>query len=349
MRIQLTKLQRWRRSFEKAHDECASNHLSAKPPDRDLPTDQWSEWLLHRRHGGDPEYGRLVDQQVNRMRDRVLDGAGPLSGKVLVDVGVGDGLIVFGAFERAGPSLQAVLVDPSEALLSCAKQRSVELGVRESCTFVQASAERLVGISDDSADVLTTRSVLVYVPDKAAAAREFFRVLKPGGRLSIAEPIYRDEAVHLAAFINLLKTQPDHNFPAPIRHLQRCRAAQIPSTLEEIQSSPLTSFSERDFIVLFQQAGFIEIHLELHIDIHKDNAMAWDTFIDIAPRPGAPTLREVFPVLLNGAEQLELENGIRPMVEGGLLTTRSTMAYLTAAKPQPKVSSMPGKPAAMGS
>jgi hypothetical protein len=77
--------------------------------------------------------------------------------------------------------------------------------------------------------------------------------------------------------------------------------------------------------------------------------MAWDTFIDIAPRPGAPTLREVFPVLLNGAEQLELENGIRPMVEGGLLTTRSTMAYLTAAKPQPKVSSMPGKPAAMGS
>ena len=310
--------------------------MTTTPPEPPPSTDPWSEWLLKRRDGGDPEYARLVNQQVNRMRDRVLDGAGPLSGMVLVDVGVGDGLIVFGAFARAGTSLHAVLVDPSEPLLSRAKQRAVELGVSESCKFLQASAEQLNGIADEFADVLTTRSVLVYVADKAAAALEFYRALKPGGRLSIAEPIYRDEAVHLAAFSNLLKSQPEINLPASIRHLQRCRAAQLPSTVEDIERSPLTNFSERDLIAHFQKAGFIEIHLELHIDIRKEAAMSWDTFIDIAPRPGTPTLREIFPSHLNAAEQLELEKGLRPMVEGGLLSTRNTMTYLTASKPQPK-------------
>ena len=251
---------------------------------------------------------------------------------VLVDVGTGDGLIAFGAFQRVGPSLKAVLVDRSNALLRYAEQRAVELGVRDSCTFLQTSAERLDGVTDESADLLTTRSVFVYIDDKAAAASQFHRVLKPGGRLSIAEPIYRDEAVHLAAFTKLLKSRPENTFPAPLRHLQRCRTAQLPSTMEEIQNSPLTNFTERDLVTLFQKAGFSEIHLELHIDIRKQAAMPWDTFIDMAPRPGAPTLREILAAQLSGPQQLELEKGYRPMVETGQLTTRDTTAYLTAVK-----------------
>jgi ubiquinone/menaquinone biosynthesis C-methylase UbiE len=38
-------------------------------------------------------------------------------------------------------------------------------------------------------DAVTTRSVLIYVKDKRRASEEFHRVLKPGGRLSIFEPI----------------------------------------------------------------------------------------------------------------------------------------------------------------
>ena len=40
-----------------------------------------------------------------------------------------------------------------------------------------------------SVDVVTTRSVLIYVKDKARAMREFYQVLKPGGRVSLFEPI----------------------------------------------------------------------------------------------------------------------------------------------------------------
>jgi ubiquinone/menaquinone biosynthesis C-methylase UbiE len=269
---------------------------------------------------------------VQRIRDRVLDGAGLLSGRVLIDVGAGDGLIAFGAFDRAGPSLKAVLVDLSAPLLRLAQQRAMERGVREFCTFVQTSADRLDGIADESADVLTTRAVLAYVADKAAAARQFHRVLKPGGRISIAEPIYRDEAIHLAAFADFLVSSQAKSISAPVRLMHRCRTAQLPSTLPEIQNNPLTNFSERDLIALFLKAGFVEIHLELHIDFRRQAAMSWDTFIDSAPRPGTPTLREVFALLLSDSEQRQLEEGYRPLVESGRHMYRDTIVYLTANK-----------------
>ena len=58
-------------------------------------------------------------------------------------------------------------------------------------TFVQTAADSRAGIPDGSVDVVTTRSVLIYVKDKAAAFRAFYRVLKPGGRVSLFEPVNR--------------------------------------------------------------------------------------------------------------------------------------------------------------
>lgn len=270
---------------------------------------------------------------VEQIRDRVLDGARLSAGKVLVDVGAGDGLITFGAFERVGPALKAVLTDVSAPLLKRAEDRAVERGVRDHCTFLQTSAERLEGLADASADVLITRAVLVYVTDKAAAARQFHRVLKPGGRVSIGEPVCRYEALQLAALTDFLRSRPADAATAHARLLQRCRAAQLPSTLEEIQSNPITNFSERELITIFEKAGFPEVHLELHIDVRKAAAMPWDTYIDIAPRPGAPTLREVMASQLSESEQRRFEEGLSPLVESGRNMERDTIAYLTAVKP----------------
>jgi SAM-dependent methyltransferase len=217
-------------------------------------------------------------------------------------------------------------------LLQRAEQRALELGLRDRCTFVETPAEQLDGIADASADVLATRAVLAYVPDKAAAVGQFFRVLKPGGRISIAEPIYRDDAINLAAFSNFLLTPAADTIPVQVKLLHRCRVAQLPSTLEEIQNDPLTNFSERDLAMLFQRAGFEEIHLEFHIDIRRQAVVPWDTYIDAAPRPGAPTLREVFAKHLSEQEQAQLEEGLRPLVESGNHKSRDTTAYLTARK-----------------
>lgn len=310
-----------------ARDDFVSTHANSA-----ASTDSWSEWLLRRRYGGDANQQSVVRDFVEQIRDRVLDGAAISAGMVLVDVGAGDGLIAFGAFARAGPSLRVVLADVSAPLLKRAEEVAVECGVRNQCTFLQTCAERLDGVADECADVVTTRAVLAYVADKAAAAHQFHRVLKPGGRISIAEPIYQDEAVRLAALTNLLRSRPADVSHAAARLMQRWGAAQLPSTIAEIKGNPLTNFSERDLIVLVHQAGFTEIHLEFHIDIVKAVPMPWDTFIDIAPRPDTPTLRELFSSHFSDIEQGQFEEGLRRQVESGQLVERSAVAYLTARK-----------------
>jgi ubiquinone/menaquinone biosynthesis C-methylase UbiE len=54
------------------------------------------------------------------------------------------------------------------------------MGVLDRCEFVHASADDLSALEDVSLDVVTTRSVLIYVKDKQRAFEEFHRVLKPG-------------------------------------------------------------------------------------------------------------------------------------------------------------------------
>jgi hypothetical protein len=81
-----------------------------------------------------------------------------------------------------------------------------------------------------------------------------------------------------------------------------------------------------------QKAGFTEIHLELHIDIVKASPVPWDTFIDMAPRPGTPTLRELFSSHFSDIEKGQFEEGLRRQVELGQLVERNTIAYLTARK-----------------
>jgi arsenite methyltransferase len=306
--------------------------MTTQPPGGIPPTDQWSDWLLRRRHGGDPKHEVVIRGMVQRIRDRVLDGAKLSAGMLLVDAGSGDGLIPFGAFERVGATMRAVLTDVSAPLLKHAEECAVQRGVRDQCTFLQTSAEQLEGVADASADVVTARAVLVYIADKLAAVRQFHRVLKPGGRISIGEPIYRYEALQLAALTNFLGSRPPDAATAQARLLHRCLAAQLPSTMEEIRSSPLTNFSERDLISIFQKAGFPEVHLELHVDVRKAPPVPWETFIDTAPRPGAPTLREVMASQLNDSEKRQFEEGFRPLVETGGNSERDAVAYLTAVK-----------------
>jgi arsenite methyltransferase len=310
------------------------NQSASHPIDSPSTSDAWSDWLLRRRHGNDPKFAPVMQGMVERIRDRVLDGAALQPGMLLVDVGAGDGLITFGAFERTGPALRAILADVSMPLLRRAEERAVENGVRDRCIFLHTGAERLGGVADATADVVITRAVLVYVAGRHAAARQFYRVLKLGGRISIAEPIHQEQAAKLAALTAHLQAKAVEPSNRNVRLLQRCLSAQLPSTLRDIEKNLLTNFSERDLIVWFQKEGFTDIHLELHIDIRKSPAMPWDTYIDTAPHPSAPTLGEIFRAQFNKSERSEFEQAMRPHVESGQHAERNTIAYLTAVKPR---------------
>jgi arsenite methyltransferase len=142
--------------------------------------DRWAEWLLERRHGGDPEDLKSTLDFLIPVRDRVLRNAALTGGEILLDVGAGDGLVAFGTLEIVGEGGRVHFSDISQDLLDHSRSLARQMGVLDRCEFVHASADDLSALEDASLDVVTTRSVLIYVKDKQRAFEEFHRVLKPG-------------------------------------------------------------------------------------------------------------------------------------------------------------------------
>ena len=303
-------------------------------------TDRWARWLLDARYGGDTAYRAHVQRDVQRFSQRVLAGAQLAPGMTLIDVGAGDGLIAFGAIEEVGPSLGVVLTDISPALLEHARGRAAELGVERQCRFVPGSAEHLEGVADASADVVATRASLAYVADKVAALREFCRVLKPGGRVSLCEPVLQDEAFEVCALGRMIVAQPDHRDIEFLRYFHRWKAAQYPATEEAVWQNPITNYSERDLVRFARLAGLVDIHLELHVDFRSNPApdggplASWDVFVALAPFPGAPSLAQVLAEQFTPAERARFEALLRPQVESQAWVTSESVAYMTAVKPR---------------
>ena len=121
-----------------------------------------------------------------QVRDKVLERAALRQGERLLDVGAGEGWIGFGAFGRGAG--EVVFSDISGDVLDACREAAEELGVADRCKYIRAAADDLSALEEESVDVVTTRSVLIYVAEKQLALREFFRVLRPGGRMSLSSP-----------------------------------------------------------------------------------------------------------------------------------------------------------------
>ena len=295
-------------------------------------SDLWSEWLLNRRHGNDPAYQRLVQTDVLRFADRLLDAAGLVPGMTLADIGTGEGLIAFRAIERVGPTLRVLLTDISAPLLRHTEQLAVQRNVLNPCTVVVAPADQLRGLPDASVDVVITRSVLAYVSDKRAAFREFHRILKPGGRISLGEPIFQDDAYKVWALRNCLDATPPESRDRFLTLLHRWQAAQLPDTEDGIAANPLTNYTERDLMRFAHDSGFADLHMELHIDVIPSDVTSWEVFIGIAPHPLAPPLSVIFEEQFSAEDRAFFEAQLRPAVEAGRSITTERMIYLSARK-----------------
>jgi arsenite methyltransferase len=295
-------------------------------------SDEWSEWLLHRRHADDPAYLSTLRAETERYADRVLDAGRLVPGMRLLDVGSGEGLLAFRAIERIGPGLQVVLSDISMPMLEYAQARARERGVANQCTFIHCTADRLQGIASGSVDVVATRAVLAYVADKASALTEFCRVLKPQGRISLAEPIFQDDALLTSSLRAMLEAKtPATEGILPLLH--RWKAAQFPDTAHKMAASPITNYSERDLFELAHRTGFTDIHLELHIDMYPCPVSSWDVVLGSSPHPWSPTLSRVLEEQFTPEERRRFEQALRPMVESGKALSVTRMAYLSARKP----------------
>lgn len=272
-------------------------------------------------------------QSMLRYADRVLDNACLAPGMQLLDVGTGDGLVGLRAIARVGLTLQVLMTDISERLLRHTEQRAVELGVRRQCIFLHCGADRLEGIGDETVDVVTTRAVLAYIADKGRALREFLRVLKPGGRISLCEPVFQDDAFSTRALKKMLESQSTDALHPFMPLLHRWKAAQYPDTAEKIRKSPIANYSERDLIRVAQAAGFENLHLELHIDVIPSPIPNWQAFLESSPHPLAPPLSVILAEQFSAEERQLFETVMRPLIEDPRSLTTDRAAYLTARKP----------------
>ena len=260
--------------------------------------------------------------ELRGTREKVLDRAELAAGEGLLDVGCGEGLIGFGALERGAGHV--VFSDISQDLLDLCSEAAAELGVSGRCTFVRAGAEELVDIAGASVDAVTTRSVLIYVKEKRAAFGEFFRVLRPGGRAVLWEPINRfgmDE-----------KRKGFWGYPSNgVSEL----AERVERVFEEIQppDDPMLDFDERDLIRLAEQAGFFPVELELQAEIRTMEPRPWRAFLNSSGNPKIPTIAEAMDRALSPAERDRLVEHLRPLVERGEGVWRMAYALLKAVKP----------------
>lgn len=287
-------------------------------------TDRWASWLLERRFGGSPDYQRQVMDFLYPIRDRVLEGAAPQSGDTVLDVGCGDGLLGFAVLDRTSPSGRVIFSDVSDELLDQCRQAAEAAGVTDRCEFVHAALPHLDGLGDACVDVVVLRSVLIYVADKQAAFRHLHRVLRPGGRLSLFEPIN--------AF----------GYPDPAGWLWGLDVSGLEALAERVHAvyrehhgdpCPMLGFDERDLLEWSERAGFQDVRLHYEAQVgsrHPAAATDLSTFLRSAPNPLVPTFGEVLTEALPPGDRQLLTRRLEEQLAIGRGRMRRAVSYLTA-------------------
>jgi ubiquinone/menaquinone biosynthesis C-methylase UbiE len=132
------------------------------------------------------EYARWRGTALGAVTERleraaILDLAGPLAGRDVLDIGCGDGAYALRA-ARAGARVTGV--DRSAAVVEAARRRAADAGVPLELHVADA---RTLPLPAERFDVVLAVTVLCFVLDPALAVAEMARVLRPGGVLVLGE------------------------------------------------------------------------------------------------------------------------------------------------------------------
>jgi arsenite methyltransferase len=297
--------------------------------------DRWAEWLLSKRFGGDAntETARLGMTLLRRARDALLNFAYLKPGETVLDVGCGDGLMGFGALERSAPSGRTIFLDISDDLLQRCREIARDMQMINRCSFVRAGADRLP-LCDGSVDLVTTRSVLIYVEDKAAALSEFHRVLRPKGRVALFEtvsvPEFRDQELVWPGFGTAQLRQSEIE---GVRDLIDRLVAH--NGKFHRRTASMTAFGHKDWFFALARAGFAAITADLTVSQGRQPPIAWDSIMKMSLNPLVPSLGEMMQEIFSAAERERFEKHIRPLIEQGRGTSQLSHVNLWAWKNTP--------------
>lgn len=234
---------------------------------------------------------------------RVVDAAQIQPGQRVLDVACGTGIVARTAAEQVGSEGFVTGLDINDGMLSVARQKNTTIDWR------QGRAEALP-FDDHTFDAVISQFGLMFFEDRATAIQEMMRVLKPGGRLTVAVWGALDDTPGYAALTDLLQ------------HLFGEKAAdslRMPYILGDTQALK----------TIFTEAGLPDAHITTHDGTARFPSIdAW-MYTDIKGWVLADMLDDdQFALLLKEAQQT-----LKPFINAdGKVAFRSPAHIVTAVK-----------------
>jgi SAM-dependent methyltransferase len=165
-------------------------------------------------------------------------------GEVVLDLGSGGGIDVLLSARRVGPTGKAYGLDMTDEMLALAEANKRRSGLAN-VEFLKGDIES-IPLPDASVDVVISNCVINLSADKDRVLREAFRVLRPGGRLAVADVVARGEV------------SPD-----------------VRRSLELWAGCVAGALSMQDYEAKLAGAGFTDIDLEVTREYGADDAEAF--------------------------------------------------------------------------
>ncbi len=123
-------------------------------------------------------------EQLKPAQDKLMELADLKPGEKVLETACGTGLVTSRAAKAVTPGGEVTATDLSGNMIELAEKRMVKQNI-QNVQFYRMDAESL-DFEDGIYDASISGLGLMYFPDPVKSLKEMFRVLKPGGRVSIA-------------------------------------------------------------------------------------------------------------------------------------------------------------------